>query len=422
MSARKLNFTKAAIESEPLPETGRTTIHDAGGRESVPGLILRITPAGARSFQVYKKLDGKPVRVTLGKYPDLTIEQARREAKVAIAKLVTGTNPNAEKRVDKARAVTLSEALEDYIGNRPLKSTTIKDMQVAITHIAGDWLKMPLAKITPAMIQRRHKDFAGARSPARANLGMRYIRAVYNFAIARYLDDDQQPILTNNPVTSLSRLKIWERVDRRRTHITAHQIKPWFDTVLAYPGRDWGDYFQLVILTGLRREEALSLKWQDVDFIGRTLTARNTKNRTDHTLPLPYYLLELLQKRKTDNDQRASEHQSEYVFSDTTGKRISNPRYAQTTISRQSGVKFSPHDLRRSFATIAEALDIPGYALKALLNHTTGADVTGGYLVINTERLREPMQRVCDFILKSAGVLSSAEVANLKPIKSAQNG
>lgn len=420
MSTKKLNFTKAAIEAEPLPDSGRTTLQDAGGRESVPGLILRVTSAGARSFQVYKKINGKPVRVTLGKYPDLTIEQARRQAQITIAKLVTGTNPNVEKRVEKAKAVTLSEALENYLKSRPLKPTTVKDMRIAITHIAGDWLTIPLAKITPAMIQKRHKDFAETRSPARANLGMRYLRAVYNFAIARYLDDDQQPILTSNPVITLSRLKTWERVDRRRTYIAAHQLKPWFEAVQAFPGIDWSDYFQLVVLTGLRREEALSLKWEDVDFTGKTLTARDTKNHSDHTLPTPHYLLSLLQKRKADNDGRDSKRQSEYVFSDTTGKRISNPRYAQATITRLSGVAFTPHDLRRTFATIAESLDIPAYALKALLNHTTGQDVTGGYLVISTERLREPMQRISDFILKTAGVIPTAEVVQLDAIRMAQ--
>ena len=59
-----------------------------------------------------------------------------------------------------------------------------------------------------------------------------------------------------------------------------------------------------------------------------------------------------------------------------------------------TGIKFRCHDLRRTFITIAESLDIPHYALKALLNHSMGNDVTGGYVVMSVDRLREPMQRV----------------------------
>ena len=71
---------------------------------------------------------------------------------------------------------------------------------------------------------------------------------------------------------------------------------------------------------------------------------------------------------------------------------------------------FCIHDLRRTFATIADSLDIPGYAVKALLNHKGGSDVTAGYVVASTERLREPMQKITDYVLRCAGVEASAEV------------
>lgn len=67
-----------------------------------------------------------------------------------------------------------------------------------------------------------------------------------------------------------------------------------------------------------------------------------------------------------------------------------------------------------AFITIAESLDIPAYALKRLLNHKTGADVTAGYIVIDVKRLREPMQKITDFILKAARAKPSAEVVDLR--------
>lgn len=58
------------------------------------------------------------------------------------------------------------------------------------------------------------------------------------------------------------------------------------------------------------------------------------------------------------------------------------------------------HDLRRTFITIAESLDISSYALKKLVNHSQSRDVTAGYIVMNVDRLREPMQKISDFILE----------------------
>ena len=108
----------------------------------------------------------------------------------------------------------------------------------------------------------------------------------------------------------------------------------------------------------------------------------------------------------------ARERLGDMVFMFTHGQ-IGNLRYSLESIARISGVKFMAHDLRRTFATVAESLDIPTYALRALLNHKGGSDVTGGYLIITTERLRSPMEKIEDFVLKAAGIRASADVVAL---------
>ncbi|HAU0884427.1 TPA: integrase, partial [Legionella pneumophila] len=72
-----------------------------------------------------------------------------------------------------------------------------------------------------------------------------------------------------------------------------------------------------------------------------------------------------------------------------------------------SGVSFTVHDLRRTFATTAESLDLPAYALKRLLNHKMNNDVTAGYIMRDVERLRKPMQRITDFLIRQ--MLGSVE-------------
>jgi integrase len=73
-------------------------------------------------------------------------------------------------------------------------------------------------------------------------------------------------------------------------------------------------------------------------------------------------------------------------------------------VIKESGISFTIHDLRRTFMTIAESLDISAYAVKRLANHKMNNDITAGYIIADVERLRDPMQKITDYILKCAGV------------------
>jgi integrase len=132
----------------------------------------------------------------------------------------------------------------------------------------------------------------------------------------------------------------------------------------------------------------MSLKWEDIDLRSRILTARNTKNHRDHTLPIPDILVRLLRERKPDTGK------SPYVF---PGKdltvRIRDIDDSRFRVIDESGIKFTIHDLRRTFATIAAEMGIPPYLLKKLLNHKSG-DVTEGYVISTVEILRNPLQKI----------------------------
>ena len=78
-------------------------------------------------------------------------------------------------------------------------------------------------------------------------------------------------------------------------------------------------------------------------------------------------------------------------------------------VTKASGIHFTVHDLRRSFITIAEELDISTYALKRLMNHKMSNDITAGYIVADVEGLRKPMQQINNYLLKCMGVMQSAD-------------
>ena len=385
-----MKLSKSAIDKLPPPVSGYALHWD----DALPGFGLRITASGVRSFIVQRRINGKEHRVTLGRYGVLTPEQGRREAQKFLGQVAQGADPVADKIKARVESVTLKESLAAYLESRQLKPRTISDLHQAFKGFR-DWEKKPLSSISREMVSKRHREL-GELSPARANLAMRYLRAVFNFAIAHYTDREGQPFIADNPVKRLSQTRSWYRVERRETVINPHQLAPWFAAVLSLSNTVARDYFLTIILTGLRRTEAMNLSWPDVDLARRTLTVRDTKNHRAHTLPLSDHLLGIFTARK-------AEATGEYVFQSSKG-RMQNLRYAQEAVTQASGVSFTIHDLRRTFATIANSLDIPAYTVKMLLNHKIGADVTAGYIIADVERLRAPMQKITDYIIQSSHI------------------
>ena len=131
---------------------------------------------------------------------------------------------------------------------------------------------------------------------------------------------------------------------------------------------------------------------------------QDTKNREPHTLPLTDYLYDLFKAR---HDNRQS---NEWVFPSPLGGHLKEPRSALKKVMKESGIVFSLHDLRRTFITVAESLDISAYALKRMANHRMANDVTAGYIISDVERLRAPMQRITDFLVEQIQQEDTANV------------
>lgn len=306
--------------------------------------------------------------------------------------MATGSDPIAEKKERNIRAITLSETYQDYLKTRKdLKENTIKDYNRVMKWAFEDWFSRPITEITKDMVERRHRE-RGKRSQARANNAMRVLRAIINHARSKFEDAKGNPIIVTNPVERLSQIRAWFKVERRQTLIKAHQLAPWYQASLQLNNESTRDYLHFLLFTGLRRSEGAKLSWDEVDFEDRTFTISDTKNGESHTLPFSNFIEDLL-KRRFENKQ------NEFVFpSDSKTGHIIDPQKSLIRIAEISGVKFTLHDLRRTFITIAESQDIPAYALKQLLNHKDPRDVTAGYIVMDVERLRDPMQKVTNFI------------------------
>lgn len=396
----RTHLTKTVVDQLPIPENGQKLYPD----DRTIGFKVRVSAGGKKVFVVETRIEGVNRRKTLGTYGVLTVQQARKLAEQFLGDVAHGIDPYAQAREVQARAVTLGEVFDDYLDVRKgLSPSTVHDYQRHRKESFKDWVNRPLAQITKDAVAQRHKKLS-QRSQARADNAMRVLRALFNFARGQYEDTQGRSLFPENPVNRLTHTQAWGEKKRRRTLIKRSQLPAWFEAVTALKADPMdtdavtvADYLLLLLFTGMRRSEGLRLRWQDVDFVDRSLTIPKTKNGEPLILPLSTFLQELL-------EQRAEGAVSEYVF---PGKGqygyLVEPRKQVNKVIKQSGVKFTFHDLRRTFITVAESLETSVYAIKRLVNHKMSQDVTAGYVIHDIERLRIPMQKITDALIDAAG-------------------
>jgi integrase len=408
-------LTKSFVDKISFEKSGQTFYRDS----ELLGFGLRVGKT-AKVYFAEAKLHGKTVRKSIARHNVVTLDEARSQAKTYLAEISRGKNPHDEEKARKAKLITLAEILENYIEARGnLKRSTIEDYRHTFNFYLHDWLKKPAIEISKDMVELKFRKIS-ITSPSQANKTMRNFRAVMNYAIMKYEESNGDSIFRHNPVIRITQLRAWHRPVRKNTLIKHYDLAPWYKTVMNLsndsiaPNREVvKDFLLLVLFTGLRRNEAAKLTWNRVDLKDKTMVIKDTKNHTDHTLPLTDFLYDLLKRREAEAKTR-------YVFpnENNTGY-MTDPKKQIARVVKESGVNFSTHDLRRTFITIAESLDISAYALKRMLNHKMTNDVTAGYIITDVERLRAPMQKITDYILLCMGIKESASLLILPAIKQA---
>jgi integrase len=397
-----IKVIKSIVDKLPYPEKGQDFYRD----QSLTGFGLYVGKQ-SKTYYAEKRINGKSVRTAIGRHGQVSAQRARERAQEILGKMATGLNPNDEKRSNMARGVTLKQAYEDYKeARKDLKPKTLYDYDQIMKAVFASWHRKAVTDITKDMIEKKHKKIGTEKGPAYANLSMRFLRAVFNFAIGKYEDSKGQSFISDNPVKRLSQTRAWYRIDKRRRKIKSSDLQSWYEAVSSLTNQTLRDYLTLLLFTGLRKQEALKLEWEHVDLKNKTMMIVDTKNNIPLTLPLSDFVFKLLKDRKTSDDK--------FVFSgEGKTQHLVEPREAVNKVKKLSGIEFSLHDLRRTFITNAESLDIPHYALKQLVNHKQSGDVTAGYIIPSADRLRDPMQKVTDKLVRLIGIRQTGKIVEL---------
>ena len=393
-------LTERTVASLPAPDPGgRQVLHwDAELRGFG---VLCSGKTNARTYVVQKDINGRSRRVTIGPANVLSLDVARRRARDLLAAMHLGQDPKAERR----GAATLRGVLADYLAARKaLRPKTAGDYRAVVERWLAPWLDVPLRSITPDMVEARHRAIQaeverGGRysGAATANGAMVALRLLWNFAAER---DDTY---TANPVRRLRRA--WYPVARRERLVRADELPAFYAAVAALPNPVARDYLLLLLFTGLRRREAARLTWADIDFAAGMIRvpAASTKAGRKLDLPMTDLVRDLLVARRAPGVE-------EFVFpADSQSGHIEEPKFALKLVAQESGITVSAHDLRRTFVTVAEGVNISPLALRALVNHSLGSGVTEGYVQMSVDRLREPAQRVADRLRELCGIAPAGD-------------
>jgi integrase len=401
----RLNDKRVATLEGPAPGNKQVLYWD----DRLTGFGVRVT-ATSRTFVAETRVKGKTCRVSIGKFGPLSCTDARDSAKKLLGQMAGGSDPNKVKAAERARAITLGEAFEDYKRRKLLRPKTIQVYDGAFERCLKDWSDKQMTAISADMVEQKYSRLlqhdwkSGRGGKAQISQAMRLLSCLFNFAMNVYEDSDGRPVILRSPVRRLSQVrKGWSKCPRRQGVLRDTDLSPFYRALSRLSSETAKDYLLFLLLTGLRRNEAAGLRWNEIDLENESFTipGERTKNHQPHGLPMPSFLVRMLHRRASSNVSA-----SQFVFPgfrENSNGHYTEPKSAYQRVGKSMGKHFSPHDLRRTFITVAERLHIDRYALKSLLNHTDESDVTAGYVITEIERLREPMNQVTAFILEKMG-------------------
>ena len=395
----RLKLTVRAVDRLPAPDpSGGQVLHWDSELRGF-GVLCSGTTA-TKTYVVQRDLPGgRTRRVTVGPVNVLDLDKAREQAKGVLADFYKGIDPKA----GRSSEFTLRSALAAYLEARAdLREGSKRNYSDSVEQHLAPWLDAPLRSITREMVETRLRQIAqvvskrsGHSGHAAANSAMRALRVLYNFAAER------APPSNPMPPCPVRLRKAWLPVAPRTRMVAAADLPRFYSAVRDLPSPVARDYILLLLFTGFRRGEAAALRWSEVDLAEKVirLPAARAKAGRKLDLPMSDIIQHLLVARRAIGD-------AEFVFpSNSKSGHIEEPKFPLKLVADATGIRVSVHDLRRTYITVAESTDISPLALKALVNHSLGSDVTAGYVQMTAERLREPAQRVADRLKTLCGIL-----------------
>ncbi len=351
MSSRSLKAS--TVDRLKPPTAGQVEVFDKG----FPGLALRLSYGGGKSFVFFYRIGGRQRRMTLGTYPAISLADARELWREARKDIAQGRDPAIARKRDKAAEDFTSVALEWLKREHAEDKSRSQVTRIVEGELIPAWGHRNIADIGRRDILDLIDGIADRGSPVMARRVQTYIRSLLRWCVGR-------GIIVVDPSSHIPKPDAPKTRDRVLSN--AELAAVWRGTEqLGYP---YGPAVRLLILTGCRREEIGRLQWGEIAGDGIKLAGTRTKNSKPHDIPLSAPATRLLEQ----TPRIAGE--GDYVFT-IDGKRPINAwSRAKLSLDAACRVKdWRVHDIRRSVATGIAELGVAPHIVEAVLNHVSGA-------------------------------------------------
>ena len=444
---KKENFTAERVAGFKCQSDKQQCIYWDG---KTPGLGLRVTPAGAKSYIFQTDLHGKTIRMTIGDLRTWGVGAAQKEA----ARLKTLTDQGIDPRqviadaiaakeaeaaalsASEAReTVTVAEAWQAYVADRSASIVDGKPEWGARYKVVHDifvqpggvkrtrgrrpgepettrpgvllpFMSMRLADLDAKAV-KAWLDKEVPRAPTNTAKAFRALRAFIGwcakheaYSAAVHADACQTDAVKKGVPTPKT---------KPNDSLRKAQIKPWFEAVQRIGNPVISSYLQCLLLTGARRNELSGLRWADVDFQWKSLTIRD-KIEGERTIPLPPYMEHLIASLPRRN---------EFVFSSPTSKSgsLEEPRKQHNAaLSAAALPALSLHGLRRSFGTLSEWVEVPAGIVAQIMGHKPSAIAEKHYIQRELDLLHLWHVKIEAWILEQAGIKFAPVQAGLRAV------
>ena len=429
--SKNQNFTAGRVEAYKC---------EAGKEQSIlwdgktPSLGLRATAKGAKSYIFQTKLHGKTLRLTIGDVRTHTISKAQAEANRLKVLTDQGIDPRelaksqkeeseAKAAEEKSKELLISEVWSEYLEYQKDKmkrphiergkkwgARHLKDHE-NLSQAGGEERKRSKEKtkagvLYPLMSMRMAditaealKDWQKVEASTRANnarQGFEIFRAFWRWCSIR---PEYANLINVNAVESKElRDEVPSRKSKRFDVLDRAQLKPWFKAVTSLNSPVAKAYLQALILTGARREEMANLQWADVDFQWNVLWLKDKVEEQGRKIPLTPYLRSLIEPLPRRN---------EWVFSSPSSK---EGRYTDPSVSHHRVLSLAQlppvtiHGLRRTFASLAEWVEMPVGIVAEIMGHKPSATAEKHYKSRPLELLGIWHAKYEAWILEQAGI------------------
>ena len=364
-----------------------STLYINDGR--MPGLSVRVTKAGAKSYVYTRKVHGKFFRKTLGKTAALTLESARSAAATYNGEIAKGIDLAATLKAAKAaaegKAVTLAAAYERFLTLKDRRPSTVKDYKMLWRlHVPERLKRKSLSEITSADVEKLKAE-VGRKAQRTANKVVVLISAIMAKS-GRWAD---------NPGRGVEKFE--ERVRTRR--LSAEELVRLWKVLDSAEGTLWADFFRVLIVTGARRTALCSMRWEDLDLDGGVwvVPATWSKNRREMAVPLTNIAVSVLRKRQGQRTR------SPWVWPSGKARigHVVNPEKPWRVFLKAAEIeeRASLHDVRRTLGSTLAKSGAAAAIISKALGHVSPQSARA-YVHLDVEPARaaieKALRRVCD--------------------------